>query len=137
MPAKRRLSVYLDPKLLADLTALAKRRGTSLSLVAEASIASFLSPDGSDRLEAAITRRLDRMSRQAERHERDLGIATEMLALFIRHWLTASTPLPDTAQAAAQAKGRERYAAFLSAVAKRVGQETSTAREVLEERVAT
>jgi predicted transcriptional regulator len=57
---KARLSVYLEPDTLKALEALADRRGKSKSLVAEAAIASFVSPDASERQEAAITRRLDR-----------------------------------------------------------------------------
>ena len=51
---KARLSVYLEPEIMAQLAAYAARRRTSLSLVSEAAIASFLSPDGPDRLEAAV-----------------------------------------------------------------------------------
>ena len=129
MAKKERLSIYLDAKLMRELSSLAARKGTSLSLIAEASIASFLCPDGSDRLEAAITRRLDRLSRQADRHERDIGIATEIMALFIRHWLTATPAAPDAAEPAVQAKGRERY----QAVSKRVADATPTSREILDE----
>ena len=61
------------------------RRDLSLSLVAEAAIASFLSPDADERREAAMSRRLDRLGRQVARMERDLGISLETLALFIRY----------------------------------------------------
>jgi hypothetical protein len=37
--------------------------------VVEAALASFLSPDGADRLEAAISRRVDRPGRRADRLE--------------------------------------------------------------------
>src|SRR5208337_2283534 len=49
---------------------------------------------------AALARRLDRMTRQVERLERDLTISAEALALFIRFWLTITPPLPDSAQTA-------------------------------------
>jgi hypothetical protein len=75
----------------------------------EAAVASFLSPDGADRREAAFARRLDRLSRQVQRLERNVGIGIETLALFIRFWLTITPPLPADAQAAAQLKGRQRY----------------------------
>src|SRR5208283_1278037 len=50
----------------------------------EAALASHLSPDGADRLEAALARRLDRMSRQIERLERHVDISNEALAVFVR-----------------------------------------------------
>jgi len=133
-PAKKeRLSVYLDSAIMAELGSFASRRKKSLSLVAEAAIASFLSPDGSDRLKAALSRRLDRMSRQTERLERDLGISVEMLALFVRFWLTNTPTYPESAQAAAQAKGRERFEGFVEALGRRVASGRSIAREIGEE----
>src|SRR3546814_993484 len=86
------------------LAAHAARRDQSLSLIAEAGIASFLSPDAAERQEAATTKRLDQLDRRMARMERDLGIAVETLAVFIRFWLTTNPPLPEPAQAAARAK---------------------------------
>ncbi len=81
---KRRLSVYLDPELMLLLADYADRRGKSRSLVAEAAIASFLTPDVDERQEAAMTRRLDRIDRNVQRLERDIGIANEAFAIFVR-----------------------------------------------------
>jgi len=130
---KERLSVYLDPAVMAQLSAYAARRNKSLSLVAEAAVASFLSPDGPDKLEAAFSRRLDRLARQVERLERDLGISIEMLALFVRFWLTVTPPAPDSAQAAAQAKGRERFENFVQSLGRRLASGKSISREISED----
>lgn len=127
---KVRLSVYLEPKLAQQLEAYAKERRRSLSVVAEASIASFLSPDGSDRMEAIMSKRLDRIGRQIERLNRDTGVGLETLALFVRHWLVA-VPAPSEAQyAAAQAKGRERYERFLEVLGRRLSKGPTLLREV-------
>src|ERR1700731_1425536 len=109
---KHRLTVYLDPGLLAQLNDLANARNQPKSLVAEAAITSFLKPDDSDRREAALMRRLDRLSRQGERLQRDLMISVEALALFIHYWLTLIPTLPESAQAAAQEQGRASFASF-------------------------
>jgi hypothetical protein len=127
---KVRLSVYLDPKLAKQLESYAKERRRSLSVVAEASIASFLSPDAADRTEAVLAKRLDRIGRQIERLNRDTGIGLETLALFVRHWLVA-VPVPSEAHyAAAQAKGRERYERFLEALGRRLSKGPTLLREV-------
>ena len=81
---KERLSVYLDPPVMRSLIDYADRQGKSKSLIAEAAIASFLSPDGAERQEATFARRLDRLVRQMERLERDVGIAVESLASGLR-----------------------------------------------------
>jgi hypothetical protein len=120
MRMKRRLSVYLESSLMMQLNELAERKHEPMSLVAEAAIASFLTPDDSDRREAAIVRRLDRLTRQGERLERDLSVAVEAFALFIRHWLMLAPSLPDTMQAAARAKGQERFAAFMQTLGQRL-----------------
>jgi hypothetical protein len=57
---------------------------------------------------ATLTRRLDRITRQMERLERDVGISVETVALFVRFWLMGTPSPPELAQAAAT-KGAERY----------------------------
>ena len=46
---KQRLSVYLDPAVMNRLADHAARRDQSRSLIAEAAIESFLSPDAAER----------------------------------------------------------------------------------------
>ena len=127
---KHRLSVYLEPELTRSLTEFAERRGKSKSLVAEAAIASFLSPDASERQEAAVVRRLDQLVRRSERLERDIAITVETIALFIRSWLIATPALPEQARAAARAKGIERYEGFVEALGRRLSKGPSFLREV-------
>ena len=127
---KRRLSVYLDPEIMTQLTNFADRKDQPKSLIAEAAITSFLTPDGADRHEAALVRRLDLLTRQGERLERDLTIAVEALALFVRFWLTVTPSLSESAQAAAQAKGRERFESFLETLGRRLARGQSLLREV-------
>lgn len=120
----------LPPDLAGKLANYAERKRIPQALVVETALASHLSPDGADRLEAALARRLDRMARQIERLERHVTISNEALALFVRFWLTSTPPLPDTAQAAAQAKGRERYDGFVEALGRRLARGRTLADEV-------
>src|SRR5260363_110026 len=106
---KAQLSIYLDQEVFASLEAYAKRQDKPKSLVAEAAIASFLSPDDSDRREAAIAKRLDRIVRVLERLERNDGVTLETIALFIRFWLTSTPALPEqSSQEIGRASCRER-----------------------------
>ena len=120
----------LPPRLAAQLAEYALRKRVSQALVVETALASFLSPDGSERLEAAVGRRLDRIGRRLDRLEHHVDIGNESQALFVRFWLSSTPPLPDTAQAAAQAKGRERYAGFIDALARRIADGRTLAHEV-------
>ncbi|NPU15636.1 ribbon-helix-helix protein, CopG family [Bradyrhizobium sp. 83012] len=124
-----RMNVYFPSELLKQITELADRKKLSRSAIVEAAVLSFLSPDGADRREAAFTRRLDRLSRQMQRLDRDVGILAETLALFVRFWLTVTPPLPN----AAQIKGRERFEGFVEALGRRLQKGQSFLREIPED----
>ena len=131
MTAIRRKYTYRLPVDLAgQLADYAKRKRVAQASVVEAAVTSLLSPDGADRLEAALARRLDRLTRQVERLERHVTISNEALALFVRFWLTTTPPLPDAMQSAAQAKGRERYNGFVEALGRRLAKGRTLADEV-------
>jgi hypothetical protein len=131
MPAKKaHITVYLDPVTLRELEAFAKRRGQPKSLVAEAAIASFLSPDDSDRREAAIAKRLDRIVRVLERLERNDSVVLETIALYIRFWLTATPALPEQSTLAARASGAARYERFMDSLGRRLASGASVLKEV-------
>jgi hypothetical protein len=130
---RHRLNIYLSPELLQQIADLASRKKLSQSAVVEAAVTSFLSPDGADRREAAFTRRLDRLTRQVQRLERNTGVTMEMLALFARFFLTVTPPLPPDAQAAAQAKGQQRYEGFVETLGRRLQKGQSLLNEIPED----
>lgn len=131
---KTQISVYLDPDVMTMLADYAARRNQSQSLVAEAAIASFLSPDAADRREAAFAKRLDQLDRRMARTERDVGIGIETLAVFIRFWLATTPALPEPAAHAARAKAGERYDAFVTALGRRLAKGPRLRQEIPEER---
>jgi hypothetical protein len=120
----------LPPELAGQLADYASRKRVPQALVVETALASFLSPDGAERLEAALGRRLDRLCRQMERLDRHTTITNETLALFIRFWLTHTPPLPDTALPAARAKGQERYAGFVEALGRKLAGGSAFAEDI-------
>ena len=110
----------LPPDLSAQLADYAARKRVSQALVVETSLASFLSSDSAEHLEAALSRRLDRMTRQADKLAWHVELTNETLALFVRFWLVSNPPLPDTALAAAQAMGKERWERFVETLNRRM-----------------
>ncbi|MCP3473523.1 CopG family transcriptional regulator [Bradyrhizobium sp. CCGUVB1N3] len=130
---KAQMSVYLDPEVMKTLSAYATRREQPMSLIAEAAIASFLSPDADERREAAIAKRLDQIDRRIARLERDMGISVETLALFVRFWLTTSPPLPEPAAKAARAQAGARYDNFVAALGRRLNQGPKLRQEIPED----
>ncbi|MFC2254059.1 ribbon-helix-helix protein, CopG family [Labrys portucalensis] len=125
-----RLNLSLPTELIGRINELAERKRLTRSAIVEAAVGSFLSPDNADLREAAFTRRLDRLTRQVQRVERDVGVTAETLALFVRFWLAITPPLPDEAQAAAQAKGRERFEGFIEILGRRLQKGQRFLREI-------
>ncbi|QRY97447.1 CopG family transcriptional regulator [Sphingomonas paucimobilis] len=130
---KAQISVYLDPDVMAMLSDFAARREQSLSLVAEAAIASFLSPDDAQRREAVVAKRLDQIDRRLTRIERDLGISVETMAVFVRFWLATTPALPEPAAQAARAMAGKRYEAFITALGRRLAQGPKLRQEIVED----
>jgi len=124
-----RLNLTLPAEMIGRINELAERKRLPRSSIVEAAVASFLSPDALDQREAAFTRRLDKLARQMARVERDQRITADMLALFVRFWLTITPPLPEDAQSAAQIKGRERFDGFIQTL----GRQLQKGRSVLTE----
>src|ERR1035438_2199020 len=120
----------LPPDLAGQLADYAGRKRVPQALVVETALSSHLSPDNSERMEAALGRRLDRLTRQVERLERHVTISNEALALVVPCGLTVTPPLPDTAQTAAQTKGRERYEGFVEALGRRLAKGQTLAQEI-------
>ena len=91
-----------------------------LHLFVAAALAAWLAPASGDQRETAMAKRLDRLSRQFERLERDQNILIETVALYVRYYLTVSTPVPEAHQEAARAQGRLRFSQFIEQLGRRV-----------------
>lgn len=130
---KTQISVYLDQDIMTMLADYAARRDQSQSMIAEAAIASFLSPDDVERREAVVVKRLDQIDRRMTRLERDLGISVETLAVFVRFWLTTTPALPEPAAQAARAKAAERYESFIIALGRRLTKGPKLRQEISED----
>lgn len=122
MPQKHRLTVYLAPKTMADLEHLARRQHRPKSMVAEAAIKGLLDEAAGGEGHGVFGRRLGRQAESLERIERTVGVSIEMLALFVRSWLTATPPIEDARRGAAQVRGRQKFAEFTEAVGRRLAE---------------
>jgi hypothetical protein len=110
----------LPAQLADDLARHARRRSVTQGLVVETALQSILTPDDSERIEAAFSRRMDKMARQIDKLDYHVEVTNEALALFVRFWLTANPPLPDAGLVAAKAKGNERYEGFVEVLARKL-----------------
>ncbi len=125
MATRTRLNIYFDPALIPQIEAMALhrsvalRRNVSKSAIVEAAVMSYLSGDADDQLEAAMSRRLDKLGRQLDALDEDLAVLGETLSLFIQFWLTI-TPAISEAPQFARAKGTERFEGFLQTLGRRL-----------------
>ena len=131
--SRARLNLFIEPDHARRLDELATMKGLSKSSIIAAALASFLSPDSGDQREAAIAKRLDRLSRQFDKLERDQNILIETLALYVRYFLTVSTPVPESHQEAARAQGRARFEQFIEQLGRHLLRGRSLVKDVVEE----
>lgn len=131
---KVQTKVFMARDLSLALDAASRRMRRSKSEIVQAAVAAYLSADGEEASEAAVTRRLDRISRSIERLERDVTISNEAIALFVKAWLTATPSLSAGDQKAQNAKGQERYVGFLEALSRRLASGRLLRGEVSEDR---
>jgi hypothetical protein len=130
--AKKKYTLYLPVPLARKLDQVARdRHGAKSALVEEALRASF-EPQQHAGIEEGLARRLNEISRTLATLARDQLVATETLALFVRYFLIATPPVPDSEQESARLVGRKRYEVLLAEVGKRVAEDRRLTAEVLQ-----
>ncbi len=79
--SRARLNLFIEPEHARRLNELAIKKGVSKSSIVAAALASWLSATSGGQRDTATAKRLDRLSRQFERLERDQNILIETVAL--------------------------------------------------------
>jgi hypothetical protein len=116
---KIRHQLFLDADLSARLEALAVKPGASKSAILADAVAAWLNRRGAQELDERFGLRLNRLSGQLERIERDGQVLLESLALFIRYQLTVTAPLPEPDKGA-RAVGQDRFQKFIDQVGRQM-----------------
>lgn len=117
--SKIRHQLFLDADLSEKLETLAAKPGASKSAILADAVAAWLSRRGAQELDDRFGLRLNRISAQLNRIERDGQVLLESLALFVRYQLTVTAPLPEP-DPAARAIGRDRFQAFVDQVGRQI-----------------
>ena len=103
-----RHQLYLSRALSERLAALAAKPGVTKSAILADALGDALDRKGVSELQERFGVRLDRLSRQLARVERNSQIEIEILALFVRYVLASLPPVAD-GDDAGRAQGRERF----------------------------
>jgi predicted transcriptional regulator len=130
--AKKRYTIRLSYPLAHRFDAITQRRPEAKSGLVEDALRAFLEPQAMPGVEEGLLRRLDELNRGVGRVARDMAIATESLALFVRYYLTITPPLPQSEQEPARLLGRERFEVFVTEVGRRLAGDQRLVSEVLE-----
>lgn len=110
---KPRLHPYVSRENYVRLRAMAARPNETESGIVDRALTAFFAGHHDDKRDAAIIRRLDRLTRQFDRLERNDLILNELTALFVRYFLTVTPPLPPSQMEAARAQGSARFERFV------------------------
>jgi predicted transcriptional regulator len=116
---KSRHHFYIHDDVVKRLEQLTAKPGVTMSSIVETAVKAYLDRRGADELDDKLKVRLDKLSLQLGRIERDVGIVMESLALFVRYELTVTAPLPEDDQAL-RAIGHDRFQKFLDSVCRRL-----------------
>jgi hypothetical protein len=117
--SKIRYQLFLDLPTSARLEALSAKPGLSKSAVLVDAVNAWLDRRGTNELDDRFGHRLNRISAQLNRIERDQRIQLESLALFVRMTLLRDAHLPDPDNAT-RALARDRFEQFVEQVGRQL-----------------
>jgi predicted DNA-binding protein len=115
-----RHQLFLGLELSERLEALARKPGVTKSSILAEALGAWIDREAGQALDARFGPRLDRLSRQLGRVERNGQIEIEVLALFVRYMLASVPPVTD-GDDVGRALGRERFEWFTMKVAEAFG----------------
>ncbi len=120
--SKKRYTLYISRPLARRFDLIAQQRNGAKSALVEDALRVALEPQQHTGIEEALTRRLNELNRVVGGLRREMSVATETLAIFVRYFLTVTPPLPQDEQEPARLLGRERYQVLLTEVGRRVAE---------------
>ena len=130
--SKPRLTVYLSDSVADRLALACKRPGANKSKLVDSALDKYLNSQGNSSNDASLLRRLDHMSKQVTKLDRNASVILETLGLFVRYYLIITPPLPKSEQDPARSMGNQRFEFFVTQIGKRLAAGQSLVRDVME-----
>jgi hypothetical protein len=132
---KKRYSILLSDEIAERFERVARRRNGAKSAIIEEMLDRRLNPERYPLIDEGILRRLDELSRNLGGLKSEVAVATEMVSLFVRYYLTVTPPLASSEQAPAQALGKERFRLFVTQIGRRIASDRRLVSDVMESMV--
>ena len=128
---RHRHALYLSEAMTQRLQIMAETHGVAKSEILERALKRYLAKESGDLPADLLIVQQESNTRSFRRLERDLAIATELIATFVRYFLTITPPLPGSERAAARALGQLRFDQVIGDIARRLRTDRSLIARVL------
>jgi Ribbon-helix-helix protein, copG family len=115
-----RHTFYLSEAMTQRLQLVAETHRLSKSEILERALRRYLTAENNDPSGDLINIQQEANARSLRRLERDLAIAVELTATFVRYFVMITPPLPKDAHEAARALGQLRFEQVIESVANRL-----------------
>jgi predicted transcriptional regulator len=127
---KRRHEFYLDAEVSERLATMAAKPGSSKTAIMTDALKGYFDRAASTELDDRFKARLDKLSVQLGRLERDQEIVAEALALLARFQFSVTAPLSASDQAA-RSMAQDRFKAFIDQVSRRISSGRGLTEQIL------
>ena len=117
---RHRHALYLSEAMTQRLQVMAETHGVGKSEILERALKWYLANESRGAPADLMVLQQESNTRSIRRLERDLAITTELIATFVRYFLTTTPPLPASEHAAARALGQLRFEQVIENVACRL-----------------
>jgi predicted transcriptional regulator len=117
---KPRHNLHLNEDLTRKLTVLASKPGMSKAAIISAALQAYLDNQGAGTLDQLLQTRLNRLSGQLDRLERDQRVVVQTLAEFVRHHFLVTAAPPESELASRRAQAEARYQSFIETVGRQL-----------------
>ena len=117
---RHRHALYLSEATTQRLQLVAEAHRLSKSEILERALRCYLTAENNDISRDLINIQQEANARSLRRLERDLAIAVELTATFVRYFVMITPPLPEDAHEAARALGQLRFEQVIESVANRL-----------------
>jgi hypothetical protein len=117
---RQRHALYLSQAMTQRLQVMAETHRVAKSEILERALKRYLVDGSGGPPVDLLVLQQESNTRSFRRLERDLAIATELIATFVRYFLTITPPLPESEHAAARALGQLRFDQVIEDIARRL-----------------
>ena len=117
---RQRHALYLSQAMTQQLQVMAETHRVAKSEILERALNRYLANESGGPPADLLVLQQESNSRSLRRLERDLAIVNELIATFVRYFLTITPPLPGSEHAATRALGQFRFDLVIEDIARRL-----------------